>query len=393
MRKSAYLLALVAITIATGLAVASNDPPPPRDGTVVSETLNSSDYIPIQGRVTDANGVPLDGDYDLTFRIYDVYSGGTPLCTTLYSGHLDDGLFNAAMYAGGCHVDGRQLYLGIEVGTDGEMTPRAYIDNVPYAWSLRPGAIISGSLGSNAVLHIENWGTGGRGLRSYAMATSGENYGIVGSSRSPAGYGGYFYNNAGGTGLRAASDTGTALLAESSTGVDLRAGGTGIIQSIAPSYVWVSGSGVRPFLHGDTTDIDMNSVGGARIYLGTAGPGIRSVVLPITEAGTLYGQSGRLTSLQLTWRANTVDEKILTIRLRRQTGLCSACYVDILADTNDYTCTDESHDSGCVITNSLTTNNELGPSSGVLYLTLELNFGSDTWIDLGGARLSVIYDE
>jgi hypothetical protein len=297
------------------------------------------------------------------------------------------------MIAATCPIDGRQLYLGIEVEDDGEMTPRAYVDNVPYAWSLRPGAIISGSIEHDAIVHIESWGNLGRGLRSYAMTTTGENYGVVGASRSPAGYGGYFYNTGGGTGLRAASDTGPALVAESDTGVDLRAQGTGIIQSVAANYVWVSGNGVRPYLHGDSTDIDMNSLGGARIYLGTAGSGTRSVVLPITLVGTQYGQSGRLTNLQLNWRANTEDEKILTIRLRRQTGLCSDCYQEILVDATDHTCTDEAHASGCLLSYALTTNNELGPSSGILYLTLELNFGTDTWIDFGGARLTIVYDQ
>jgi hypothetical protein len=50
-------------------------------------------------------------------------------------------------------------------------------------------------------VHIENGSTTGRGLRSYATAESGANYGMVGASRSPDGYGGYFYNNGGGIGL------------------------------------------------------------------------------------------------------------------------------------------------------------------------------------------------
>jgi hypothetical protein len=36
------------------------------------------------------------------------------------------------------------------------------------------------------------------GLRSYAMSQTGVNYGIVGASRSPSGFGRYFYNNGGG---------------------------------------------------------------------------------------------------------------------------------------------------------------------------------------------------
>ena len=81
---------------------------------------------------------------------------------------------------------------------------------IPYAWSLRPGAVIIGSRDSDAIVHIENLIPSGRGLRSYALSETGTNYGVVGASASPAGYGGYFYNNNGGVGLLAASDTGSA---------------------------------------------------------------------------------------------------------------------------------------------------------------------------------------
>jgi hypothetical protein len=80
------------------------------------------------------------------------------------------------------------------------MTPREAIYPVPYAFSLRPGAIISGST-SQAILHIENHHSAGRGLRAYAMSETGTNYGVIGRSRSPNGYGGYFYNDGGGVGL------------------------------------------------------------------------------------------------------------------------------------------------------------------------------------------------
>lgn len=105
------------------------------------------------------------------------------------------------MQAAGCPIDGKQLYLGVEVGSDGEMTPRSFIDNVPYAWSLRPGANIIGAVGPGAILHIENSDPSGHGLRSYALSTSGLNFGVVGASMSPEGYGGYFYNSGGGVRL------------------------------------------------------------------------------------------------------------------------------------------------------------------------------------------------
>jgi hypothetical protein len=191
----------------SGLALAQEPDPDAAPRTLSPDAPDaSSHFIPIQGRLTDDSGNPLDGTYNMTFRLYGAYTGGTALCEDTRGVSVNNGLFSAYMEGAGCPIDGRQLYLSVQVGDDSEMAPRQFIDNVPYAWSLRPGAVISGSLGSNATLHIENWGAGGRGLRVYAMDETSTNYGIVGASRSPDGYGGYFYNNGGGVGLYASSN-------------------------------------------------------------------------------------------------------------------------------------------------------------------------------------------
>jgi hypothetical protein len=169
------------------------------------ETEAVASALPIQGRLTDADGNPLSGGYSVRAGIYDARTGGTELCSDTDTVMVEDGLF--IMYLDGTNgcsssdIDGKQLYLGITVGSDPEMTPRQGIYPVPYAWSLRPGATISGTI-NGAILHIENWNTSGRALRAYAMATSGENYGVVGASRSSNGYGGYFYNTAAGDGVK-----------------------------------------------------------------------------------------------------------------------------------------------------------------------------------------------
>jgi hypothetical protein len=201
------LAVLVTLALSVGIALAQdtnpkeniNGPSEPEDITAVASA------IPIQGRLTDDGGNPLTGIHSVTARIYDASSGGTMLCSDTDSVSVDNGLFT--MYldgADGCSaadIDGKQLYLGIKVGSDLEMTPRQGIYPVPYAWSLRPGAEISGTI-SGAIVHIENWNTNGRALRAYAMATSGENYGVVGASKSSNGYGGYFYNTAAGDGVK-----------------------------------------------------------------------------------------------------------------------------------------------------------------------------------------------
>lgn len=231
-----------------GLARAQEPQPGPDRLTLGPDAPDvHSDFIPIQGVLTDAAGNPLDGDFPVTYRLYGDYYSTTPLCTKTSLLEVDQGLFTGYMNAAGCPIDGRILFLGIQVGEDAEMTPRQYIDNVPYAWSLRPGAVISDTLASTSILHIENWGSGGRGLRSYAMDQGSVNFGVVGASRSSTGYGGYFYNNGGGIGLYASSSAAAnpALIASGTdSGPDIILGGnadTGVgddgVLASDPAYV------------------------------------------------------------------------------------------------------------------------------------------------------------
>ncbi len=194
------------LTLTVGLTLAQG--PEPGNEPTMPETPADTvgNYIPVQGRLTDAAGNPLNATLTITFRLYDVSSGGAELCHDTNTVAVNNGLFNSQIW-GNCQgqMNGQQLYLALQVGGDAEMTPRQAIYAVPYAWSLKPGAVISGSTGSDAIVHIETWSTNGRGLRAYAMADTGTNYGMVGASRSPDGYGGYFYNNGGGDALLAES--------------------------------------------------------------------------------------------------------------------------------------------------------------------------------------------
>ena len=341
---------LFALVVLPGSLVLSqsltNEPAPPRQELPDAPDARSS-YIPIQGRLTDAGGSPLNGTYSLTFRLYDVFTGGTALCADTRSVTVENGLFSKYMAASSCPIDGRQLYFSVEVEDDGEMTPRQYVDNVPYAWSLRPGALVKYALsGDSSILHVENSGSG--------------------------------------VGVFAASATGPAL----------KLGGSGIVQSAAPTYLWISGSGVRPYRQSDSTIIDMDTVGGAKIYRG-ATAGNKNVMLPITIPGTLYGQNVRVTGMRIYWVGATDFDALVAVLLRRQTGVCatSSCYLTILYDTADHVCDVGNNPTGCVQSYDLTANNTLTPDSGVLYLTLEMGFsGASTWVEIGGIRLTLAYD-
>jgi len=336
----------------------------------------SSNYIPVQGRLTDASGNPLNGNYTLIFRLYDVSTGGTALCEDTRTVSVEGGLFNAYMGASDCPIDGRQLYLGVQVETDPEMTPRRYIDNVPYAWGLRPGAEVRGALDDDPILYVYNTGTG-VGL----WASSNTNEGVHGASGT-------------GTGVFGYSITGIGVYADSFDGVAIAAAGTGVITSTAQSSLWISGNGVRPYHQNDTTIIDMDTIGGAKIYSGAIVAN-KNVMLPITIPGVLYGQNVKVTGMEIHWVASAGLEGISAVLLRRQTGVCgtSACYDTILLDPTDYVCAMGENPTGCVESFDLTTNNVLNDEYGVLYLTIEISFASSTdWIEIGGVKLTLEHD-
>lgn len=214
------LLVTLVLTVRPGVSVARAQEPgaggdTPRTGDEAEAAV--SDEIPIQGRLTDASGNPINGTRAITFTLYTNSVGGTVMCQDKDTVTVVNGLFSARMgYCTASDINGRQLYLGVQVAGDPEMVDRQAILPVPYAWSLRPGANISGTVGSDAILHVENWATDGRGLRGLAKSASGINYGVVGRSSSPDGYGGYFANDGNGYalgvegGMRMTVDAGAA---------------------------------------------------------------------------------------------------------------------------------------------------------------------------------------
>jgi hypothetical protein len=103
-----------------------------------------NDVVQVQGRLTAPNGVPLNGNHTVAVSIYD--SGGTPRCTDSDPVTVVDGLFTMSMdFCTAADFNGDALYMGIQVDADPEMTPRQEIFPVPYAWALRPGAIVKGA--------------------------------------------------------------------------------------------------------------------------------------------------------------------------------------------------------------------------------------------------------
>jgi hypothetical protein len=114
-----------------------------------------------QGRLTDSGGNPINDTLDITLTLYADSAGTTQLCQDKDNNQsVDNGLFT--FYLDGSDrctpndINGRAVYLGVQVEGNDEMTPRRAIYPVPYAFSLRPGAIIMDDANDDPVLWVEN---------------------------------------------------------------------------------------------------------------------------------------------------------------------------------------------------------------------------------------------
>ena len=149
-KKLFFLVLSVVTLLALSVSfVTAQGPEPPDDdlSAVEVEAAVMNDIVPIQGRLTDASGNPVsDGSYTIIASIYDVSVGGVARCFDSDSVTTTNGLFNMNMdFCTASDINGDKLYLGIKVGADAEMTPRQEINAVPYAWNVRPGAILKGA--------------------------------------------------------------------------------------------------------------------------------------------------------------------------------------------------------------------------------------------------------
>lgn len=158
-----------------------------------------------QGSLKDGAN-PANGQYDLSFSLYDAATGGTlvngPFLVTNQT--VTDGLFTVTLHFGPEAFQGDERWLETAVRPTGggpwtPLTPRQPITAAPYAMSLMPGATISGTVDSGIMLNVVNSGSGGTGV----SGTSTDGYGVFGNSPSGIGVQG---QSAGGYGVFGTSD-------------------------------------------------------------------------------------------------------------------------------------------------------------------------------------------
>lgn len=99
--------------------------------------MNLPRLIRFQARLGDAEEVPLDGTFTLTFRLYDTDTGGVPIWEEVQQNvFVEEGILDVelgSVTALELPFD-RQYWLGVEVESDGEMTPRFKFTAVPYSF-------------------------------------------------------------------------------------------------------------------------------------------------------------------------------------------------------------------------------------------------------------------
>ncbi len=102
----------------------------------------STGTIAYQGRLADSSGAPLTQTVNMGFRLYSAASGGAPLWEEQWTGansvQVSDGLFNVMLGSltpipQNVITVNTNLFLGITVGTDSEMSPRVQLGSVPFA--------------------------------------------------------------------------------------------------------------------------------------------------------------------------------------------------------------------------------------------------------------------
>ena len=247
-RKIATILMVVA-ALTLLLATSSTIAGPPVEAGVGSASIKLAgtvaSKISYQGRLTDAGGSPLSGNYNLVFQLWDHPEAGSQVSGDIVrnSVPVSNGLFTVDLDVPQDAFNGQALWLRIQVNGQW-LTPRQELLPVPYALSLKPGAGITASIYDGSVLKVENTNAdpaGGYALsaknasgNTWRPAIYGENTGAsagvygrsdgwhatvgwqAGSNPDHAGV--YGYNAGAGPGVYGQSPSGDGVRGQSSSG-------------------------------------------------------------------------------------------------------------------------------------------------------------------------------
>jgi hypothetical protein len=139
-----------------------------------TDAITVPHFINYQGKLTDADGVPLPNPtYDLTFSIWDVPTGGvTPLWTeTQLAVPVTNGLFSVVLgmvtpIPTTAIPDAGVAWLQTAVGST-VMSPRAQLAAAPYAYSANNAHLLEGNLASAFTTPATDAGRSGAAANLY----------------------------------------------------------------------------------------------------------------------------------------------------------------------------------------------------------------------------------
>lgn len=144
--------ALVTLAAAMPAAAASDDP-------LVPERLE------VRARLLDASGQPVDASgLAVTFRLWDSAAGGNELFAEAHVLEVGGGLLSASLgsiapLSADLFETSGELYLGVTVGGDPEMTPRSRLATAPRA--IRAGSATQADGVSGEDIHPATVSVGG----------------------------------------------------------------------------------------------------------------------------------------------------------------------------------------------------------------------------------------
>ena len=162
---------------------------------VASGITAAPQQINYQGYLTDTGGSPLDTTVAMTFKLYTDSTAGTLLWTEIRpSITVTDGLFNVRIgqvtALGDDVFNNAQVWLGITVGNNSEMTPRSRIVSIGYAYRV---GTVDGASGGTVISDLVvqgrgNFGSGNVNTGAYAFVaglggTATGNYSAIGGGR------------------------------------------------------------------------------------------------------------------------------------------------------------------------------------------------------------------
>lgn len=411
-KKLAFGTALVAILVllwATGGVVAGPPSEGPEGEAGAQGDVAIADYISpamsYQGRLVE-NGSPADGTRSMTFRLWTASTGGTnvweegPKSVTVSNGLFDVTLGDTIAMP----VNSFDQELWLEIEVEGTTLPRQKLRGAPYAYSLVPGADVSGNVGAGwSVLYVYN---AGEGHALLARSTDGE--GVHGDSTTDHGV--YAESNGGGLNgaalkaenknttngiaIWAKNNSGDTTLALSNDGAgnlikgfggdggedEFRISNNGTFETKADSYVFVPGNEFIKNTSGEPTRWDCQGNGAVRIWSGGAAHSMRPIYIPITLPGVLYGQPVKMEKITIYYVCEDGTKSFITgTYLYKQTDADSS--TQLVGDTTDQKAT-------TVTSYTLDVNETLSSSQGILSLYLYLNLDANAnYVQIGGVRL------